>query len=115
MENDLYDIKEILPIFEPYVKRLEVDELLPHVEMVVGAEKSRLFPIQKNCVVDTDTETVSRLFDTFNVSLLKGKSVFYTLDTQKMCLRDRYRTKNGPRSSVDRHCISIQHSFACTM
>ena len=37
VENDLYDIKEILPIFEPYVKRLEVDELLPHVEMVVGA------------------------------------------------------------------------------
>ena len=35
MENDLYDIKEILPIFEPYVKRLEVDELLPYVEMVV--------------------------------------------------------------------------------
>ena len=37
VENDLYDIKEVLPIFEPYVKRLEVDELLPHVEMVVGA------------------------------------------------------------------------------
>ena len=36
MENDLYDIKEILPVFEPYVKRLEVDELLPHVEMVVS-------------------------------------------------------------------------------
>ena len=76
MENDLYDIKEILPIFEPYVKRLEVDELLPHVELVVGAEKSRLFPIQKNCVADTDTETVSRLFDTFNVSLLWEKVSF---------------------------------------
>ena len=44
----------------------------------------KLFPIQKYCVADLDTETVSRLFDTSNVSLLKGKSVFYTLDTQKM-------------------------------
>ena len=40
VENDLYDIKEMLPIFEPYVKRLEVNELLPHVVMVVSVSNN---------------------------------------------------------------------------
>ena len=34
-----------------------------------------------------------------------------TLDTLRMSLRHRHRSQKGPRSSVDRHCISIQHSL----
>lgn len=36
LENDLYDIKEILHIFEPHVKRLEVRELLTPLVLVVS-------------------------------------------------------------------------------
>ena len=44
--------------------------LVDKTSRMTGRLRARLFPIQKNCVGDFDTETVSRLFDTFKVSLV---------------------------------------------
>ena len=35
MEMDLYDVKELLVVLEPYILRLEVNELLPPVLLEV--------------------------------------------------------------------------------
>lgn len=47
MDNDLYDIKELVAVLEPYIKRLEVNQLLPPVMLIV---RSLPFETQFNTV-----------------------------------------------------------------
>ena len=44
-----------------------------------------------------------------------GKSILCMINTQKLALQARYRTKKRPRSRFDRTCISIQHNLGCVI
>lgn len=41
MQSDMFDIKDLLPVLEPYIKRLEITQLLPpNVTLVTKIRKS---------------------------------------------------------------------------
>ena len=45
LEMDLYDIKELVAVLEPYVKRLVVNELLPPVHAQVKLPYERCYEV----------------------------------------------------------------------